>query len=152
MQTSTTQSRRIDAKERERLDKKNQQKKVQNKLISIGFHVGQRLAEKYTKDQVRFIDPLEVIKFVCRDFWLAVFRKQVDKLQTNYRGIYVLHDFNFRWLARLSYPTNVAEEAKPYTFLACGVIKGALQNLGINEIGRAVQQECRDRSRMPSSA
>eukprot|EP00456_Euglypha_rotunda_P039308 TRINITY_DN30251_c0_g1_i2.p1 TRINITY_DN30251_c0_g1~~TRINITY_DN30251_c0_g1_i2.p1 ORF type:complete len:163 (+),score=35.56 TRINITY_DN30251_c0_g1_i2:172-660(+) len=31
-------------------------------------------------------------------------------------------------------------------------VKGMIGSIGIYEIGRAVQQECRDRSRMPSSA
>jgi hypothetical protein len=28
---------------------------------------------------------LEVIKFVCKDFWQVVFKKQVDNLKTNHR-------------------------------------------------------------------
>jgi len=112
-------------------------KKLHAKLLAIGQHVGQRLAERLTKEQPRFVEPLEIIKFICKDFWIAVFRKQVDKLQTNYKGIYVLHDFNFRWLARISAVGNVVEEAKPYTFFACGVIRGALSNLGLNTTVKA---------------
>ena len=52
---------------------------------SIGFSVGVRLAERYTKDRPRFADTLEIIKFICKDFWVEVFRKQIDKLQTNNR-------------------------------------------------------------------
>ncbi len=52
---------------------------------SIGFAVGVRLAERYTKDRPRFADTLEIIKFICKDFWVEVFRKQIDKLQTNNR-------------------------------------------------------------------
>lgn len=31
------------------------------------------------------LEPLDVIKFVCKDFWIAIFKKQIDKLQTNHR-------------------------------------------------------------------
>ncbi len=30
-------------------------------------------------------EPLDVIKFVCKDFWILIFKKQIDKLQTNHR-------------------------------------------------------------------
>ena len=30
-------------------------------------------------------DALEIIKFMCKEFWLAVFKKQVDNLRTNHR-------------------------------------------------------------------
>ena len=44
-------------------------------------------------------DPLEVMKFLCKELWFGMFGKQVDKLQTNHRGVFVLKDFQFRWLS-----------------------------------------------------
>lgn len=41
-------------------------------------------------DRPRLGDTLEVVKFLCKDLWQAVFRKQVDNLKTNHRGVYVL--------------------------------------------------------------
>lgn len=55
------------------------------KIEAVGFQVGQRLVERYTKDRPRFSDTLEIIKFICKDFWVEVYRKQIDKLQTNNR-------------------------------------------------------------------
>ena len=55
------------------------------KLEAVGFQVGQRLIERYTRDRPRFSDTLEIIKFICKDFWYEVYRKQIDKLQTNNR-------------------------------------------------------------------
>lgn len=40
---------------------------------------------RYSKDKPRLGDTLEIIKFLCRDFWQAVFKKQVDNLKTNHR-------------------------------------------------------------------
>lgn len=55
------------------------------KIEQIGFEVGVRLVERYTKDRPRFADTLEIIKFICKEFWMEVYRKQIDKLQTNNR-------------------------------------------------------------------
>lgn len=72
---------------------------------------------------------------LCRTL---VYKKQIDKLQTNYKGIYVLHDFNFRWLTRISAlnadtdQATLIEQSRVYTSLACGIIRGALHNLGLN--------------------
>ena len=43
-----------------------------------GFRVGKQLAERYTANRSRTGEPLEVIKFICKEFWVAVFRKQVQ--------------------------------------------------------------------------
>lgn len=40
---------------------------------------------RYSRDKARLGDTLEVIKFVCKDFWQVVFKKQVDNLKTNHR-------------------------------------------------------------------
>jgi hypothetical protein len=53
------------------------------KIEAVGFQVGVRLVERYTRDRPRFNDTLEIIKFICKDFWMEVYRKHVDKLQTN---------------------------------------------------------------------
>ena len=40
---------------------------------------------RFSKDRPRFSDTLDVIKFVCKDMWTLVFRKQIDNLKTNHR-------------------------------------------------------------------
>jgi hypothetical protein len=54
-------------------------------LEAVGVRVGRQLAERQTKDKPRLGDTLEIIKFVCKEFWQAVFKKQVDNLRTNHR-------------------------------------------------------------------
>ena len=103
------------------------------KLEGIGFSIGYRIAERMTKDRARLSTTLDIIKFLCKDFWAEVFQKQVDKLQTNHRGVYVLQDRAFRWLTRMS----SADAGKPndaalqHLVLPCGLVRGALQNLGL---------------------
>jgi len=123
------------------------------KLEQVGFRVGQRLIEKYTKDRPLFVDHMEIVKFMCKDFWIEVFKKQVDTLKTNHKGVFVLRDNKFRYLTQVSAEpmtvskpvathdsthavddptTNFPPESIFYTWFACGVIRGALSNLGIS--------------------
>ncbi|XP_041429186.1 trafficking protein particle complex subunit 6B isoform X5 [Xenopus laevis] len=76
------------------------------KLENMGFRVGQGLIERFTKDTARFKDELDIMKFVCKDFWTSVFKKQIDNLRTNHQ----------------------------YLALTCGLIRGGLSNLGIKSI------------------
>lgn len=46
-------------------------------IEAIGFRVGRQLVERYTRDKQRLVEQLELMKFICRDFWSEVFRKQV---------------------------------------------------------------------------
>ena len=75
---------------------------------------------------------LEAVKFLCKEFWTEVFRKQIDKLQTNHRGVFVLKDHELRWLRRLP-PEDETARVAAIKMLAfpCGLIRGALGNLGI---------------------
>lgn len=117
-------------------------------LESIGFQVGQQLAERYTIDRARFTDHLEVIKFICKEFWNEIFRKQVDHLKTNrHRALFVLQDDRFRWLRHLSLPaeqTSNTEAVAKYLVFPCGLIKGALSSFGVNcEVTAEISEDAR---------
>ncbi|KAJ8760684.1 hypothetical protein K2173_017684 [Erythroxylum novogranatense] len=119
------------------------------RIEAIGYQVGHQLSERYTMERPRFSDHLEAIKFICKDFWSEVFKKQIDNLKTNHRGTFVLQDNRFRWLARMSVdpptengglpqdPSALAENEATqlmsmYLYFPCGIIRGALSNLGIS--------------------
>jgi hypothetical protein len=40
---------------------------------------------RFSKDRPRMVEELDVVKFLCKDLWTLVFRKQVDNLKTNHR-------------------------------------------------------------------
>ncbi|KAL3455632.1 transport protein particle component-domain-containing protein [Aspergillus heterothallicus] len=104
------------------------------RLETLGYRVGQGLAERFSRDRPRFTDNLDVIKFLCKDLWQILFKKQVDNLKTNHRGVYVLTDNTFRPFARMSMAvrSEAVAMAQAYLWFPCGVIRGALSNLGIN--------------------
>lgn len=122
------------------LDEEEQNENAFRRLDILGYRVGQGLAERFSRDRPRFIDTLDMIKFLCKDMWTLVFRKQIDNLKTNHRGIYVLTDNSFRPFARMSMPsrTEAVSGAQPFLWFPCGVIRGALASMGINA---AVQAE-----------
>ncbi|XP_063287789.1 trafficking protein particle complex subunit 6A [Pelobates fuscus] len=101
-------------------------------LESMGFRVGQGLTERLTKDSPSFKDDLDVVKFVCKDFWTVVFKKQIDNLRTNHQGTYVLQDNKFQLLTQISCSKQYLEEAPKFLAYTCGLIKGALSNLGVS--------------------
>ncbi|XP_050753170.1 trafficking protein particle complex subunit 6B isoform X3 [Gymnogyps californianus] len=103
-------------------------------LESMGFRVGQGLIERFTKDTARFKDELDIMKFICKDFWTTVFKKQIDNLRTNHQGIYVLQDNKFRLLTQMSAGKQYLEHAPKYLAFTCGLIRGGLSNLGIKSI------------------
>nr|XP_045010390.1 trafficking protein particle complex subunit 6B isoform X2 [Jaculus jaculus] len=85
------------------------------KLENMGFRVGQGLIERFTKDTARFKDELDIMKFICKDFWTTVFKKQIDNLRTNHQGIYVLQDNKFRLLTQMSSGKQYLEHASKPT-------------------------------------
>lgn len=49
---------------------------------------------RYTMERPRFTDHLDAIKFICKDFWSELFKKQIDNLKTNHR---VLSRIDMNW-------------------------------------------------------
>ncbi|KAL8166625.1 hypothetical protein V2J09_008124 [Rumex salicifolius] len=120
------------------------------RIEAIGYQVGQQLSERYTMERPRFTDHLEAIKFICKDFWTEIFKKQIDNLKTNHRGTFVLQDNRFRWFSNIStdpssdnmgssvdasespVANKAAQAASMHLYFPCGIIRGALTNLGIS--------------------
>uniref|UniRef100_A0A8C3HLN3 Trafficking protein particle complex subunit 6A n=2 Tax=Emydidae TaxID=8476 RepID=A0A8C3HLN3_CHRPI len=87
---------------------------------------------RLTKETPSFKDELDVLKFLCKDLWMTVFKKQVDNLRTNHQGTYMLQDNQFLLLSQLSNGKQYLEEAPKFLAFTCGLVKGALSNLGFD--------------------
>jgi len=113
------------------------------RLESLGYRVGQGLVERFSRDRHRFTDTLDVIKFLCKDLWMLVFRKQIDNLKTNHRGVYVLTDNSFKPFSRMSTEAGgqAVVRAQPFLWSPCGIIRGALASMGINATVQAESTE-----------
>ncbi|KAK0753028.1 transport protein particle component [Schizothecium vesticola] len=125
------------------MDEEEERDAVFFRLEKLGYRVGQGLVERFSRDRPRFNDTLDVIKFLCKDLWQLVFRKQVDNLKTNHRGVYVLTDNAFRPFSRMSTETGgqAVARAQPFLWFPCGVVRGALAAMGINATVQAETSE-----------
>ncbi|KAL1838844.1 hypothetical protein VTJ49DRAFT_2167 [Mycothermus thermophilus] len=125
------------------IDEEEEREAVFWRLEAIGYRVGQGLAERFSRDRPRFNDTLDIIKFLCKDLWTLVFRKQVDNLKTNHRGVYVLTDNAFRPFARMSaeVSSQAVLRAQPFLWFPCGIIRGALAAMGITATVQAETSE-----------
>jgi hypothetical protein len=109
---------------------------------SVGYRWTERLSQNKTWNAVAApgsddaaavaAQQLEAVKFLCKEVWMEIFRKQIDKLQTNHRGVFVLKDLDVRWLSRFPVGTEDSRVAAMRLLaFPCGLIRGCLANLGI---------------------
>ena len=82
-----------------------------NNFIRYRFVFIDSLCYRLTKDTPRFKDELDTMKFICKDFWTAIYRKQIDNLRTNHQGVYVLQDNRFKLLTQISNSKQYMEGA-----------------------------------------
>lgn len=125
------------------LDEDGQKEAAFRRLETLGYRVGQGLVERFSRDRPRFTDTLDVIKFLCKDMWTLVFRKQIDNLKTNHRGVYVLTDNSFKPFSRMSMVSSseAVHRAQPFLWFPCGIIRGTLASMGINAMVQAETSE-----------
>ncbi|KAF2965849.1 hypothetical protein GQX73_g7727 [Xylaria multiplex] len=126
-----------------KLDEDEEREAVFFRLDGLGYRVGLGLVERFSRDRPRFTDTLDAIKFVCKDLWMLVFKKQVDNLKTNHRGVYVLTDHAFRPLSRMSTEAGgqAVARAQPFLWFPCGIIRGVLAAMGISATVQAETSE-----------
>nr|XP_020753874.1 trafficking protein particle complex subunit 6A isoform X3 [Odocoileus virginianus texanus] len=103
-------------------------------LEGMGFRVGQALGERLPRETLAFREELDVLKFLCKDLWVAVFHKQMDSLRTNHQGTYVLQDNSFPLLVRMASGLQYLEEAPKFLAFTCGLLRGTLSTLGIKSL------------------
>jgi len=100
---------------------------------TLGFDIGQRLIERVTYEHSIMQSHLDIIKFICKDFWESIFGKQVNVLKTNRKGLFVLQDSQFPWTYTFS-KTNNSSSSKmieDFALFPCAIISGALSRLGM---------------------
>ena len=108
--------------------------KALSDVESIGFSTGYRLVEKLTREHPKFKDELDLMKFICKDYWVCIFRKQIDNLRTNHQGVYVLQDKSFKYLQTVSNSKQYFEDSAAFLVFTCGLIRGSLANLGVKSV------------------
>eukprot|EP00656_Telonema_subtile_P031618 TRINITY_DN3458_c0_g1_i3.p1 TRINITY_DN3458_c0_g1~~TRINITY_DN3458_c0_g1_i3.p1 ORF type:complete len:229 (+),score=47.57 TRINITY_DN3458_c0_g1_i3:507-1193(+) len=93
---------------------------------------GLRLADKYAlKHEPRLVGDLQVVKWLCKDFWQRSFGKDIDALKTDYQGTFLLCDNSFSALQPFLAGAYTKEQLLPYLAYPCGLVRGALSSLGV---------------------
>ncbi|KAF2679012.1 transport protein particle component [Lentithecium fluviatile CBS 122367] len=106
------------------VDEEEAREAVFHRLETLGYRVGLGIVERVSRQTPRPHDPLSTIKFLCKDLWTLLFRKQIDNLKTNHRGIYVLTDNTFKPLTRMSFDTKKYTDAQ-YNAIAASAAASA---------------------------
>ena len=70
---------------------------------------------RFSANRPRPQTALDSIKFVCKDLWPLLFRKQIDNLKTNHRGVFVLTDTRFQPVSRVSVDRKAGVKAPEAT-------------------------------------
>ena len=115
-------------------DLKSGDSTASSKLELLGYNTGYRFIERLARDYPKFKDELDLLKFICKDFWVAVFRKQIDNLRTNHQGVYVLQDNSFKFLSKTSEDRQYLEASPKFVAFTCGLVRGSLANLGVKTV------------------
>lgn len=123
-------------------------------INKIGFNVGYKSTELLLMDpsisttsltnlsnNALIENPLEAMKFICRDVWKNIFGKQMDNLRTNHVGTFVLVDhkpisyYNCYYTTSTSTSTTgehaTVKRAAPFLEFNVGLIYGVLACLGV---------------------
>ena len=75
------------------------------------------------------------MKFLCTDFWSSIFQKPVDNLRTNHQNVYIVQDDKFKFLVSMAHGSKQYIKSAPkYVTFTCGLIRGALMNLGLESV------------------
>ena len=61
------------------------QAEVHQRLESLGHRVGESLVERTSRDHPRFKNELDAVVFMCKQFWMTAFNKNIDNLKTNHQ-------------------------------------------------------------------
>ncbi|CAF1307172.1 unnamed protein product [Rotaria magnacalcarata] len=104
-------------------------------LSQIGYRVGYSLSERLSKDNARYRDELDTVKYLCKELWICLFKRQVDNLRTNHQGVYVIHDGRFRLLQQTLTTMNKPIDSNNrlhtlYIAYSNGLLRGILTNMG----------------------
>lgn len=103
-------------------------------LERIGERIGERAAERVSRGLAPCAAEQDAIMRACKEFWTYIHGKRVDKLKTNNKGVFVLHDDSFaamRGVCGIGDEKLEARSTRAYLALHSGALRGGLRALGV---------------------
>ena len=80
-----------------KLDSQTEQEKLAG-LKNFGHNLGVKVSELLSKSRQKITEPLEIVKYICKDLWTYTWGKNADRLRTNYEEMYQIEDNKFKWI------------------------------------------------------
>lgn len=103
----------------------------------MGNEIGFRFVARLPSGPPPYSVPLDILKFFCKDVWLELYGKKVDRLQTNHKGTFMCTDNAFLPLAKLKRAS--ASDIERFLAIHKGMIRGGLINLGVTVTEMTIQ-------------
>ncbi len=94
-----------------------------DKIRRLGMSVGEQLVELNTSQMAPFHDALSCLKWIAKDFWTLLFKKNVTHLKTDRKNTFILEDHDFKWIY------TVQHDNLHYIEFASGLLQGAVSAL-----------------------
>lgn len=118
------------------------QEQINLKLELLGYKLGIKLNEltlfklndQFSKNHEELLSLLDIMKFISKDVWKLLFKKQISNLRTNHRGTFVLVDANFKLIENFDLNENTMNMINYYLSYVNGVIKGTLKSFGVDSV------------------
>lgn len=74
------------------------------------------------------------MKFICKEFFIHIYGRQIDNLRTNHKGTFVLQSNALPPLMPLSTTLGPQADLRAgmiFTLTTCGMLQGALERMGV---------------------
>ena len=101
------------------------------KLRAMGIRAGQVLQERLNIDAPRTQDEVDIVRFVCRDVWMNLFLKQIDKLKTDNKGAYYLIDNEFCLIKQVTDSMQYVRDIPLFMEFTSGLVQGIFVQFGL---------------------
>lgn len=104
-------------------------------LKEMGMGVGERIISFIVKEHVWTKENNSLMRFICKELWMYLFGRYIDRLQSNNKGVYIMYDYKFHWFQGLDMSDAIDRDCiEKYCNIAlswvCGVLKGAFKGMG----------------------
>ena len=102
-----------------------------SELEGLGSHLGERVANHLlnnntTMSNVTKMEADEIMKFLGRDVWIFVFGRQISKLQTNRKGIFLIDAEEIKFHQFLIMDKSGNDQLEIILSFVSGIIKGVV--------------------------
>ncbi|CXI63215.1 trafficking protein particle complex subunit 6A, putative [Plasmodium berghei] len=109
---------------------------LSKRLKDMGKSIGLKLIERILIYKNNLIDIKDIIKIIGKDMWFIIFNKNIDKLQTYKKNVYIIIDNDISVYLKHTLIDNKTNQKNnfihAFIILIIGIIKGVLIRFKIN--------------------